>query len=30
MAAESDAIDRFGLGLHRRAYQVRFSGEEEA
>ena len=30
MAAESDAIDRFGLGLHRRAYHVRFPGEEEA
>ena len=28
MAAEQAAIERFGLGPHRKAYAVRFAGEE--
>ena len=28
MEAEQDAIDYFGVGLHVKAYQARFPGEE--
>lgn len=28
MEAEQDAIEHFGLGLHVKAYQARFPGEE--